>query len=228
MFALPACGQSGFGTTQFGPLSGNCQSSPTLGMDLSMGQAYVCGGQHIWSGLQLSPSIQGAQTALTTVTTAQTMFTIPACSTSVTTNCLPAGFNNVVGKTWEICGEAMFSNGATTPAITIAVKVGAATPVSAVTANNANTNTNAPLNFCFRGTTTLAGASGTDEAHGWITDATAAAWAAGTAVATYVDGQTAVSAAYDHTAANAVTVTIAATAALTSVTPRHLVFQLLD
>lgn len=225
--ALPLHGQV-FGAVQNGPLSGNCQSAPVLGMDSSIGQPYVCGNQHVWSGVQVSPSIQTAQAALTNVTTAQTAFTIQACSTSLTTNCLPAGLMNAVNKTMEVCGELMFSNGVTTPAITIAVKFGAATPVSITTASNANSNTNAPLNFCVRVTTATSGTSGTDEAHGWLTDATAAAWTSGTAVSTFVDGNTAVSSGYDHTVANAVTVTIASTATLTSVTPRHLVAQLLD
>lgn len=226
-FASPASGQ-GFGVAQPGPLSGNCQSSPSLGIDTAIGQPYICGGQHVWSGIQISPSIQLAQSALTTVTTAQTMFTVPACSASVTTQCLSAGVMNAVGKTIEICGEAMFSNGATTPAITIAAKFGAATAVSVTTASNANTNSNAPLNWCFRVTTNAIGATGTDEAHGWVTDDTATAWASGSAVSTYVDGSTAVSSTYDHTVANALTVTIASTATLTTVTPRHLVVQLLD
>jgi len=153
----------------------------------------------------------GPQAAITTVTTAQTM-----ASWS-----LPAGAMNVQGKRMHIHGQLMFSNGATTPAITLSVKIGSSiTPVSVVGASNANTNTNSPVDFDFTIQTTTTGTSGADEAHGCFTNTVAAAWSSGTAMAIYCDGNTAASSTYDHTVANTLALNIAASATLTSVTLR--------
>ena len=155
----------------------------------------------------------GPQTAVTTVTTAQAMGTWT----------LAAGAMNVQGKKMRIKGYAVFSNGATTPAITLSVKIGSSiTPVSIVGAANANTNSSAPLPFDIVIQTTTTGSSGADEAHGCMQDATSAAWSSGTAMVTYCDNNTAASSTYDHTAANALAINIAATAALTTVTLRDL------
>lgn len=184
---------------------------PNFAIDKTNGQMYV-GANGVWSTDQHLLNVQGPQAALTTVTTAQTMFSYT----------IPVGLQNILNKTFLVQGQAMFSNGATTPAITIALKIGSTTLVSVVGANNANTNSNAPLNFGFTFQTTAIGATGTDEAHGWLENAVSAAWSAGVAVAAYTDGNNAASAAYDHTISNILTVTIAATAALTTVTPRQL------
>ena len=158
--------------------------------------------------LQLSA---GPQTAITTVTTAQTMGSWT----------LPAGAMNVQGKRMHIHGQLMFSNGATTPAITLSVKIGSSiSPVSIVGASNANTNTNSPVDFDVTIQTTTVGTSGADEAHGCFTNTVAAAWSSGTAMAIYCDGNTAASSTYDHTVANTLALNIAASAALTSVTLR--------
>lgn len=153
----------------------------------------------------------GPQPAITTVTTAQTMASWT----------LPAGAMNVQGKRIHIHGQLMFSNGATTPAITLSVKIGSSvTPVSVVGAANANTNSNAPVDFDFTIQTTTTGTSGADEAHGCFTDTVAAAWSSGSASPVYCDGNTAASSTYDHTAANTLALNIAASAALTTVTLR--------
>lgn len=153
----------------------------------------------------------GPTAALTSVTTAQTM-----ASWTV-----PAGAMNVQGKRMHIHGQLMFSNGATTPAITLSVKIGSSiTPVSVTGASNANTNSNSPVDFDFTIQTTTTGTSGADEAHGCFTNTVAAAWSSGTAMAIYCDGNTAASSTYDHTVANTLALNIAATAALTSVTMR--------
>lgn len=155
----------------------------------------------------------GPQSAITTVTTAQ----------SLASWTMAAGAMNVQGKKMTIKGELMFSNGATTPAITLSVKIGASvTPVSIVGASNANTNASSPLYFEFEIQTTTTGTSGADEAHGRFCETVAAAWSSGTAVVCYLDGQTAASSTYDHTAANAISLNIAATAALTTVTLRDI------
>jgi hypothetical protein len=102
----------------------------------------------------------------------------------------------------------------------VSLKIGSTTICSVVGANNANNNSNSLINFGFNWSTAAVGANGNDEAHGWLENAVASAWASGTAVAAYVDGNNAVSSNYDHTVDNVVAVQIAATATLTSVTPR--------
>lgn len=155
----------------------------------------------------------GAQAAITTVTTAQ-------AAGSWT---LPAGAMNVQGKRMHIHGMLQFSNGVTTPAITVSVKIGSSvTPLSIVGASNANSNTNSPLHFDGWVQTTTIGASGADEAHGCMSETVAAAWSSGTAMATYCDGNVAASSTYDHTVANTLAINVAASAALTSVTLRDL------
>jgi len=169
---------------------------------------WISGAPNTAGLLQLS---SGPTTALTTVTTAQTMGSWT----------LPAGAMNVQGKRMHIHGQLMFSNGVTTPAITLSVKIGSSvTPVSVVGAANANSNTNSPVDFDFTIQTTTTGTSGADEAHGCFTNTVAAAWSSGTAMAIYCDGNTAASSTYDHTVANSLQLQIAATAALTSVTMR--------
>ena len=153
----------------------------------------------------------GPQTALTNVTTAQTM-----ASWSI-----PAGAMNVQGKRMHVHGQLMFSNGATTPAITLSVKIGSSvSPVSVTGASNANTNSNSPVDFDFTVQTTTVGTSGADEAHGCFTDTVAAAWSSGTASPVYCDGNAAASSTYDHTVVNTLALNIASTATLTSVTLR--------
>lgn len=161
----------------------------------------------------------GPQTAITTVTTAQTMGSWP----------LAAGAMNVQGKKMRIKGELMFSNGVTTPAITLSVKIGSTvSPVSIVGAANANSNSNAPLYFEAEIQTTTTGTSGADEAHGRFCETVGAAWSSGTAVVCYLDGATAASSTYDHTAANTLALNIAATAALTTVTLRDVSIEFIQ
>lgn len=201
-----------------GPLTGQpVPGAPNIALDTVNNQLYWAAGSTWATGLNML-NVQPPQAALTTVTTAQTMFTYT----------FTAGIQNILNRSFGIVGEAMFSNGVTTPAITISLKIGSVTIASVVGANNANSNTNAPINFAFNWITSAIGATGTDEAHGWMEEATAAAWASGTAVATYVDGNTAASSTYDHTAANVLQVNIAASAALTTVTPRMFMLYTLN
>lgn len=154
----------------------------------------------------------GPQTAITNVTTAQTMF-----STTIA-----AGAMNVQGKRIHIHGTLVFSNGATTPIITLVAKIGTVSSVSIAGAANANTNSNSPVHFDMYVQTTTTGTSGADEGHGCFTNTVAAAWSSGTAMPVYCDGANAASSTYDHTVANTLAINIAANATLTTVTLRDL------
>lgn len=188
-----------------------------IGVDSTNNQIMV-GNAGTWTAPGYTINVQGPQTALTTVTTAQTMFSFA----------LPAGLQNITRKAFQIVGNATFSNGATTPAITVSLKIGAVTLCSVVGANNANNNTTSPIQFGFWFQTTTTGTSGTDESHGWLDNAVSAAWASGTAIAGYVDNNTAASTGYDHTISNTLVVQIAATATLTSVVPRQFILSALN
>ena len=161
---------------------------------------------------------QGNQTALTTLTTAQTGYTFT----------VPANSLNVVGKILQIEWNAIFSNSATTPAITVALKMGATSIVSVVGAANANSNSNSPISGSFLCVTTTAGTSGVLEAHGALNNCVSAAWSSGTAVATYLDGANGGATAYDMTAASTATITFAASGTITTLTPQFLIVEVVN
>jgi hypothetical protein len=161
-----------------------------------------------------------AQTAITTVSTIQAMN-----STAIT---IPAGALNVVGKMSRICGQFVFSNGATAPLITLSEKFGAVALAAPVSSANANTNSSSPGLFCFYTTTTATGASGTVESHGYLTENVASA-VAGAAASTFPDTVTAVSSAIDLTAAITVTINMTVSSGpVTTATLRWATVELLN
>lgn len=210
-FCLGAQAQTGFAGTQGAPYTGGGSGCPSEGMflDKSTPQVFVSGNPRLCQPISETLSSVSAQTALTNVTTAQALFTFTPQA---------AGLMNFVGRAIRIKGKAIFSNGVTTPAITISVAVGATTVCTIATAANANSNTNSPLEYEFTITTAATGSSGNDYCEGWVKDTVSAAWSSGTAVAEYTEGSNAVSSNYDHTAKNNFVTNIASTATLTSVT----------
>lgn len=160
------------------------------------------------------------QTAITTVSTIQALN-----STAIT---IPAGAMNVQGKHFRACGTFVFSNGATTPSLTVSLKFGSVVLAAPASAANANTNSNSPVYFCFNATTAATGASGTLEGHGFLTENTASA-VAGAAGSTYLDTTTAASSAVDLTSAITVTVNLTvANGPVTTATLRQLTVELLN
>ena len=162
----------------------------------------------------------GAQTAITTVSIIQAMN-----STTVT---LPANALNVAGKTLHVRGYFVFSNGVTTPAITVTLKLGTILMAAPVSAVNANSNSSSPAWFDFYCRTVATGASGTVEAHGTldmnVTDATN-----GHALSRYSDYLAAVSSAVDLTSAQNITVNMTvATGPVTTATLRLATFEIMN
>ena len=160
-----------------------------------------------------------AQTAITTVTTIQALN-----STTVT---VPAGAMNVAGKTLHVKGYFVFSNGATTPTLTVTLKLGSVLMSAPVSAANANSNSSSPVWFEFYATTVGTGASGTLEAHGYVMDDVADA-TAGHPLTFYPDYLAAVSSAVDLTAAENITVNLTASATVTTATLRLCTFEISD
>jgi hypothetical protein len=165
-------------------------------------------------------AVLGAQTAITSVSTITAMN-----STTVT---VPAGALNVVGKTLRVRGYFVFSNGATTPAITITLKLGTVTMSAPVSAANANSNSSSPSFFEFTAACATTGATGTMEAHGLLQMDTADA-TAGNALTTYPSHETAVSSAVDLTSALALTINMTVSSGpVTTATLRQAVIELLN
>jgi hypothetical protein len=158
------------------------------------------------------------QTAITTVTTAQTLGSVV----------LPAGLMNVAGRTLNFCASGTYTTtGGQTPAITLSAKVAAVTPVSVVSAAVTASAATMPWRFCGSITTAAIGATGTDEAHAAL-NINLGAGAAAAAVSTYLDTNTAVSSTYDHTAANTLAIQLAAGSTLASATLRQVTWNVVN
>jgi hypothetical protein len=160
-----------------------------------------------------------AQTAITTVTTIQAMN-----STTVT---IPANALNVAGKTLHVKGYFVFSNSATTPIVTITLKIGSVLMAAPVSTANVNSNSSSPAWFEFYAETVSTGASATLEAHGVlgmnVTDATN-----GHPLSVFSDYLAAVSSAVDLTSAQNITINMTSNATITTATLRQAVIEILN
>lgn len=146
------------------------------------------------------------QVALTAITTAQTLLSYA----------FKAGALNAVGKRVRVKGSLIYSTTITNVAtISLALTLGGVTLCTITTAaTNTAASTNLPIQFEFELTVAANGTSATIESHGKVVaniGTTAAA-----AAATYLDTNTAVSAAANLVTAPTLTVTIAASAAVPS------------
>ncbi|MGA9668413.1 MAG: hypothetical protein WBQ94_04350 [Terracidiphilus sp.] len=146
------------------------------------------------------------QTALTAITTAQTLLS----------KAMPAGSLNVAGRTLRVRGALIYSTTiANVATITIALKLGSVTLCTITTAaTNTAASTNLPIQFDFTLTVAATGAAATIQSHGTVS-ANIGTAAAG-AITVYADTNTAVSSAVDLTIAETLAVTIAASAAVPS------------
>jgi hypothetical protein len=153
-----------------------------------------------------------AQTALTNVTSAQPLFSIP----------LPAGAMNKKNRALQIQGFLIATVGAGTPTVTIAIKLGGTTIFTITTAALA-VSTNLQIFFDVLISVVTTGATGTVEAHGQVTAQLSAAL--GTAVAQYQDQNIAPSSAIDLTAAQSLGATIAASGTVASVQLRNALIE---
>jgi hypothetical protein len=163
--------------------------------------------------------VEGAPTALTTITTAQNLLS----------KSIPAGALNKLLRTLRICGFLIYTTpGTTTPAMTIAVKLGAVTLCTITAAAFSSTaSTNMPVQFVFTLTVTTTGSSGKFEGHGKVI-ANISANTPAAAAAMYLDTGTAASSAIDLTIAETLTVTIAANSAISSAQLRQLTVEIVN
>lgn len=220
VLAFPLVAAAQFNGITNGPSTNtSCQAAPGLYFDLQDSVLAACGKSHVLVTHQIALLTSSATTAVTTVTTAQSMATLA----------LGASLQNVAGRTVRVCGAGIYTSpGTTTPTMTIQLTEGGITPVAITTAAlSATASTSLPFSFCFVMTTVATGATGTLEAHG-ILNANISANTAAAAVATYADTNTAVSSTLDLTAANTLAVQVAASSALTSVQLRQLTVELIS
>lgn len=159
--------------------------------------------------------VVGPQTALTAITTAQTLASLT----------LPAGILNVLQRTLRIRASLVYDTTSTNVAtLTLAIKLGSVTVLTITTdASNTAASTNLPVQLDATIATSLTGASGTVEAHGSVDADLGTATSA--AITRYLDGNHAASSAVNLASSLALTVTIAASAAVPRAQLRQLVIE---
>jgi hypothetical protein len=147
------------------------------------------------------------QTAVTAITTAQTLFS----------KALNAGALNVAGRTGLFTAYGIYTSpGSSTPTMTFALTLGGVTLMTVTTAAISTTaSTSLQWQFTCQFTVVTAGASGTIEAHGNV-GVNISANTPGAALAEYADQNTAVSSAVNLTTALTIALTIAASSTVTS------------
>jgi hypothetical protein len=171
--------------------------------DVQNGVVEMVDGSGNTHGLETTLGLLQAQTALSTITTAQTLFS----------QAFPAGALNKKNRTLFISGTVIFTVSAGTPTATIAITLGGVTLCTITTAALA-ASTNGQIQFQFTLSVASTGASGTLEAHGAVSAQLSATL--GTAVPQYLDQNIAVSSAVNLTSALTLAVTIAASTTMAS------------
>lgn len=127
---------------------------------------------------------------------------------------LPAGFLNSLGRSIEVCGNGNATNNATPGTLTLATTLASIPGVTSITPFTAVSGTTTAsavvsFNFCVTYTTAATGATGTLEAHGWVSYGLA-----GTAVGTLSqDIIVAVSSTVDLTKQDQLAITLTPTTA---------------
>lgn len=166
------------------------------------------GNSHVLAACQTALMVLNAQTALTSVTTAQNLIS----------KALNAGVLNKLSRTLYIQGSLIYTTpGTTTPTMTIAVTLGGVTVCTITTAAlSATASSNMPVQFGFYLTVAATGSSGTIEAHGFV-NANISANTPAAAAQNYLDTNTAVSSAINLTNALTLNVTVAASSSINSI-----------
>lgn len=151
--------------------------------------------------------ILAAQTALTTITTAQNFINL----------LLNAGVLNKLNRTVLISGSFIYTTpGTTAPVVTLTLKLGAVTLCTITLAALSTTaSANMPVQFQFQLNVVSTGAAGTVESHGAV-NANISANTPAAAASCFLDTNIAVSSAVNLQSALALTVQISSTLAVSS------------
>lgn len=166
--------------------------------------------------LECALAVLQAQTALTTITTAQNFIS----------QALNKGVLNKKNRTLRISGIAIFTTVQTSYTVTIVLKLGSVTLATIVTPTITNAQTGGQLEFDFLVSVATSGSSGTLETHGGIEVQGGSALTA--AIPRYADQNTAVSSAVDLTSALTLTVSIASSASMASAQLRQALIEVVN
>jgi hypothetical protein len=202
--------------TQGPPPASQVVGTEGLILDATNNVLYTFGQNQELATLQSALASLGPQTALTAITTAQTLLS----------RVFGPGSLNVVGRTFKVSGTLIYATtSANVATITIAVKLGTVTLATVTTAaTNTAASTNLPVTFSFTFTVVSTGAAATLYASGNVNadlGTTAAA-----AITSYLLAGSAVSSAVNLLTAETLAVTIAASAALPSAQLMNAVIEL--
>jgi hypothetical protein len=154
-------------------------------------------------GVESTLLLLQAQTALSTITTAQNLFTLAFLANAL----------NKTNRALRVSGAVVFTVSAGTPTCTIVIKLGSVTLATITTAALA-ASTGGQIYFEFLLSVAASGSSGTLECHGTVQAQLSTSL--GTALPQYGDQNTAVSSAVNLTSALTLAVTIAASTTMAS------------
>jgi len=207
----------GADTVKYGvPNAGDAFGDEGLILDAQNNNLYTFGKGNQPSLCQSTLETLLAQTALTSITTAQTLLSYA----------FNAGALNAVGKTIVVDGYGIYTSpGTTAPVLTFTLSLGGVTLATITTgALSTTASTNMPFQFEFVLTVASAGTAGTIETHGEVDINLTANTPAG-ALSYYPDTNSAVSSAVNLAIAETLTLTIAASSVLTSAQLRSAYIQ---
>jgi hypothetical protein len=166
-------------------------------------------------GMESTLLMLNAQTALATITTAQTLMSLALLAQAL----------NKKTRTLRISGSLVFTVSSGTPTVAIAIKLGSVT-LATITSAALQAVTNGQVFFEFLVSVVTTGASATLETHGNIVVQLGATNTP--AVAQYNDINTAVSSAVDLTAAETLAVTIVGSTTIAAATLRQALVELIN
>lgn len=168
---------------------------------------------------QKALAVLPAQTALTAITTAQTLIT----------QAFNAGALSKVGRAILVEGVLIYTTpGTTTPAMSIALVLGGVTICTITTSGlSATASTNMPVQFYFQFNVVSTGSSATVECHGFVC-ANISANTPAAAATQFLDTNVAVSSAINLTNAANLVVQISANSAITSAQLRQATIEVVN
>lgn len=190
----------------------NPADTEALVLDVQNNILETSGNSRTMAACRTALSVLGAQTALTTVTTAQNLILLT----------LSAGVLNKLLRTINVSGTLIYTTpGTTTPTLTIALLINGVSVCSITTAALSGTaSANMPVQFSFSASTASTGSAGTIEAHGSL-NANISANTPAAAAANYLDNNVAVSSAVNLVSAGSLKVQVSANSAISSIQLRQ-------
>lgn len=197
--------------------SGSVTSPQGLFLDRTNNITGSSGDGNDYNAHQTSLQVSTAQTPLTNVTAAQTLYTFPSTSTLL----------NLLGRSICLSGFGIYTfAGGSTPNLTFTLKYGSTTLATIVSGPlNTTASTNMPFNFEFVFTVAATGSAGSAEVHGQLNINLTANTPAG-ALSSFSDINAAAITALNLTTAQNFTLTVASGNSVSSIQLRQATFEL--